>query len=106
MMAASTLHTSSSDYLSNPALVAYFAAREHEAYYRSLKSADERRAFHDQLNGALLEFLRLCDEAVLPVLDAIIAKAAQVAHLRSTGSDDATTYSWARSMRDAGSTGC
>lgn len=41
------------DYLGDPALEAFFDAREHEAYYVSLKSVDQRRGFHDRLVVAL-----------------------------------------------------
>lgn len=62
------------DYLDDPAVAAYFAAREHDAYYRSLKSVDERRAFHDDLKAALVRLLEVADARAQQVLDEIIAR--------------------------------
>lgn len=82
------LRASTHDYLANPAVAAYFTAREHEAYYRSLKSVDERRAFHDQLKAALLDFLRLSDVSALSTLDEIIERSARVARIGVRESGD------------------
>jgi hypothetical protein len=68
------------DYLDDPAIAAYFAAREHEAYFRSFKSVDERRAFHDDLKGALVRLLAVADARAQQVLDEIIARSARPAH--------------------------
>jgi hypothetical protein len=65
------------DYLDDPAIAAYFAAREHEAYFRSLKSVDERRAFHDDLTAALVRLLEVADARAQQVLDEIIARSAR-----------------------------
>lgn len=65
------------DYLDNDAVAAYFAAREHEAYYRSLKSVDDRRAFHDDLKVALVRLLEVADDQARLVLDGIIARVAR-----------------------------
>jgi hypothetical protein len=65
------------NYLNDPAVAAYFAAREHEAYFRSLKTVDERRAFHDDLKAALLRFLELADAGAQQELDQIIARSAR-----------------------------
>ena len=65
------------DYLDDEAVAAYFAAREHEAYYRSLKSVDDRRAFHDDLKVALIRLVEVTDDHARSALDAIIARAAR-----------------------------
>lgn len=65
------------DYLDDEAVAAYFAAREHETYYRSLKSVDDRRAFHDDLKVALIRLLEATDGQARLVLDEIIARAAR-----------------------------
>jgi len=62
------------DYLSHPVLEGFFSAREHEAYYASLKSADERREFHDRLVLSLVRFLAIVDERIEPVIDEILAR--------------------------------
>jgi hypothetical protein len=67
------------DYLNDPAVAAYFAAREHEAYYRSLKSVDERRAFHDDLKATLVRLLEFADARPQVVLDEIIARSVHAA---------------------------
>lgn len=65
------------DYLDDEVVAAYFAAREHEAYYRSLKSVDDRRAFHDDLKAALVRLLEVADEQARSVLDGIVARLAR-----------------------------
>jgi hypothetical protein len=67
------------DYLNDPAVAAYFAAREHEAYYRSLKSVDERRPFHDDLKATLVRLLEFADARAQVVLDEIIARSVHAA---------------------------
>ena len=63
------------DYLEDEAAAAFFEAREYESYFRSLLRVDERRAFHDQLQQALLRILRIAGEGDLSLLDEIIARA-------------------------------
>ena len=65
------------DYLNDEVVAAYFAAREHEAYYRSLKNVDDRRAFHDDLKAALVRLLEVADDQARSVLDGIIARLAR-----------------------------
>ena len=64
------------DYLDDPAVAAYFAAREHETYYRSLKRIDDRRAFHDAMVAVALQLLEVADTPAQAVLDPIIARSA------------------------------
>ena len=68
------------DYLRDPAIAAFFSAREHEFYFRSLKSVEERRAFHDRLIAVLLSVLQLVDERSQPILDEILARAFREQH--------------------------
>jgi hypothetical protein len=68
------------NYLDDRAIAAYFSAREHEAYYLSLKSVDERRAFHEDLKAALGRLLELADERAQRLLDQIIARTADAEH--------------------------
>jgi hypothetical protein len=63
------------DYLEDEVAAAFFEAREYESYFRSLLRVDERRAFHDQLQQALLRILRIAGEGDLSLLDEIIARA-------------------------------
>lgn len=83
MKTESALQATSSDYLSNASAAAYFAAREHEVFYRSLKTVDERREFHDELKSCLQHFLRVADDQAMPVLDDIIGRAARLAQAGS-----------------------
>jgi hypothetical protein len=76
---------SAHDYLSDPAIAAFFSAREHEFYFRSLKSVDETRAFHDRLIAVLLSVLQLVDERSQPILDEILARAFHEEHPWSAG---------------------
>jgi len=62
------------DYLSDPALEAFFAAREHEAYYYSIKSVDERRDFHDRLIPVLSRALGLITERIEPAITEILER--------------------------------
>jgi hypothetical protein len=62
------------NYVDDPAVSAYFSAREHEAYYLSLKRVDEKRAFHDALKGALARVLDLADDRARRIIDEIIAR--------------------------------
>ena len=62
------------DYLDDEAVAAYFAAREHEAYYRSLKSVDDRRSFHDNLKAALVHLLEVADDHARVAIDEILAR--------------------------------
>ena len=73
------------DYLSDPAIAAFFSAREHESYFRSLKSVEELRAFHDRLIAVLLSVLQLVDERSEPILDEILARAFREEHPWSAG---------------------
>src|SRR5579862_846006 len=47
------------DYLSTPAVAAYFDAREHETYYAAIKRAEQRRDFHERLLSVLELFIEL-----------------------------------------------
>lgn len=62
------------DYSDHPLVSAYFDARQHEVYYRSLKTADNRRAFHDAMIAVALRVLDAADEQGCRVLDGIIAR--------------------------------
>jgi hypothetical protein len=62
------------DYLKDQALAAYFSAREHEAYYLSLGSANKRRDFHDHIKGAFIHLLQIVDLRTKHILDEIIAR--------------------------------
>jgi hypothetical protein len=84
--AASAAPSGGDDYLANAGVAAFFVAREHEAYYRSLKSVDERRAFQERLSAVLEEFLALADEPTLRILDGIIRRTRQVAGGAADGS--------------------
>lgn len=57
------------NYLDDEVASAFFAAREAEAYYRSLKSVDEKRAFHDHLIETLTRLLRAAEGPGAPLLD-------------------------------------
>jgi hypothetical protein len=46
------------DYLEDEVAQAFFAARECEAYYLSLKSVDHKRGFHGELEMALVDSSR------------------------------------------------
>jgi len=53
---------------------AFFVAREHATYYRSLLYLEDRRAFHDQLRPVLLRLLRVTNESGTAFLDALITR--------------------------------
>jgi hypothetical protein len=64
------------DYLRDELATAFFDAREHEAYYRSLKSSerpkDARRAFHDTLRPVFLRLLVLANDDGIVFLEHLI----------------------------------
>ncbi len=68
------LQSASANYVDDAAIAAYFAMREHYAYYRSLKFAKERRDLHEKLIPVLRQFLEDATERSWGVLDAIIAR--------------------------------
>jgi hypothetical protein len=90
----------SQDYLEDTAVAAYFASREHEAYYRSLKSADERRGFHDRLTEALTRFVEECQGGEISRLDMIIGRAARADAVMEAGIGDPAAT--ARSLEPRG----
>jgi hypothetical protein len=65
------------DYLGDPAAEAFFAVREHEAYYKSLHSVDERRDFHDCLKIQLVRGVEVIDERAEPIIDGILRRSFQ-----------------------------
>lgn len=62
------------DYLDDEVTSAFFAAREHEAYYRSLHLVEDRRACHDEIRPVLLRLLRLAAEGGFSSLDDLITR--------------------------------
>lgn len=61
------------DLFSSEVLGRYFNAREHEVYFRSLKSENDRRNFYPRLVGALTELFAFLDDAAsLELLDSVI----------------------------------
>ena len=62
------------DYLEDEVAWAFFSAREHEAYYRSLKNVDERRGFHDELKAALLRLLAVATGDAIRLNDEILQR--------------------------------
>ena len=73
MRELSTAPNFDSDQLSTEVLAKYFAAREHEVYFRSLKCKDDARNFYPQLVGALTELVTFFDDAAsLELLDSVI----------------------------------
>ena len=62
------------DYLEDEVASAFFRAREHEAYYRSLQLVEERRQFQAELRENLLTLLRLAGNDGLKTLEGIISR--------------------------------
>lgn len=62
------------DYLQDDVALAFFAAREHEAYYLSLKSVDQKRAFHEELKTALLRLLEVATGDGVRLIDEILQR--------------------------------
>lgn len=62
------------DYLEDEVARAFFSAREHEAYYLSLKSVDQKRAFHDELKTALLRLLDVATGDGVRLIDEILER--------------------------------
>ncbi|MEI8375610.1 MAG: hypothetical protein WCJ35_22545 [Planctomycetota bacterium] len=66
------------DYLSDELSTAFFDAREHEAYYRSLRTSvrprpiDARRAYYDTFRPVLLRLLALADDDGIVFLEHLI----------------------------------
>lgn len=64
------------DYLRDELATAFFNAREHEAYYRSLKTSarprDARRAYYDTFRPVLLRLLALADDDGIVFLEHLI----------------------------------
>lgn len=82
-----TRHGSSSlNYLEHPAVAAYFAVKEHEAYYRALKHVGPRRDFHATLIPIASAFVNraLAGDAE-HILDPLIAATARAATLQPHG---------------------
>jgi hypothetical protein len=52
-----SVNASSMNYLADHLIAAYFEAREHESYYRSLKLVDPRRDFHEHIIPVLIDFI-------------------------------------------------
>lgn len=65
------------DYLEDEVASAFFDAREHEAYYRSLQRVEDRRASQDQLRQVLLRLLRLANGGGLAFLHDLITRTRQ-----------------------------
>lgn len=67
------------DYLSTPAVAAYFEAREHEAYYQALKRVGPRRDFRERLIPVLERFIELTDSPPgAAAVDSIMAESFRV----------------------------
>jgi hypothetical protein len=62
------------DYLNDEVARAFFSAREHEAYYRSLKSVDQRRAFHDALLTELRHLIEVATGGAIHLIDDILRR--------------------------------
>lgn len=63
---------------------AYFDVREHEAFYAAIKTVDERRNFHEQLNNACATFLEVTsNEAEHALVDELISRSLQVTDSRA-----------------------
>jgi len=61
------------DLFSREVLARYFAAREHEVYFRSLKSQSDRRDFYPRLVGPFTELLNFSsDTTSLELLDSVV----------------------------------
>lgn len=68
------------NYLEHPATAAYFEAREHEAYYRALKHAGQRRDFHERLIPVCSQFVEVAElGANAQLIDELIAATARSA---------------------------
>lgn len=72
------------NYLDDAVVAAYFAAREHVAYFRSLKAAQERRDFHERLIPVLRAFVDRAVPSAFDVLDGIIGRTIDVDPAPST----------------------
>ncbi len=76
------------DYLSDELATAFFDAREHEAYYRSLRTStrprpiDARRAYYDTFRPLLLRLLALADDDGIVFLENLIT--ANIRHEKRT----------------------
>jgi hypothetical protein len=64
------------DYLRDELASAFFDAREHEAFYRTLRRCerprDARRGFHDRFRPVLLRLLALADDDGIVFLEHLI----------------------------------
>ncbi len=61
------------DLLSSAVLARYFTAREHEVYFNSLRSVDDKRNFYEKLEPALSNLLAyIGDETSLELLDTFV----------------------------------
>ena len=67
------------NYLEDEISSAFFITREYEAYYRSLKHVEERRAFYNDLLPALHRLLLLANRDSIIQLDNLITRTVQVA---------------------------
>ena len=73
MSALPTAPSADWDLFSREVLATYFAAREHEVYFGSLKSQRDRRDFYPQLAGALTALLVFLDDpASVELLDSVV----------------------------------
>ena len=72
-----SINATSMNYLADHLIAAYFEAREHESYYRSLKLVDPRRAFHQYIIPVLIDFIgETIANPNTAALDAVIDAAA------------------------------
>lgn len=63
------------DWFADPLIQAYFSAREHESFYRSLHHANTRRDFHERFIRVLMDFVHVIRSTPSThALDAMIAR--------------------------------
>ena len=73
-----SVNASSMNFLADDLVAAYFEAREHESYYRSLKLVDPRRDFHEHIIPVLIDFIgETISNPNTAALDAVIDAAAE-----------------------------
>jgi hypothetical protein len=84
-------NVSSINYLADRLITAYFEAREHESYYRSLKLVEPRRDFHETIIPVLIDFVgETLTRQDTSALDAVVA-AAETARLTVKPTDQIVT---------------
>lgn len=62
------------DYLEDEVAEAFFSAREHEAYYLSLKTVDQQRAFHGELTASLMRLVAVAKGAGMDLIDELLRR--------------------------------